>query len=239
MRLRTAVLALIVITATPAHADPRIVGGTLAGSTAEAPWMVALQTSTGYQYCGGALVSPTLVATAAHCVASRTPGSIHVAGGRTDLTASGGIVSKITQYQIAHGFTKPQAGQDIALLTLATSMPYQVLPIADKSAYTPGTVGTVFGWGRLAEGDPKKSPLLRKASVPIMTDAQCGTSYLSYQADAMFCAGFPQGGVDACQDDSGGPFVVNGRLAGVVSWGRGCARAGLPGVYTRVATYLS
>ncbi|TWP44982.1 serine protease [Lentzea tibetensis] len=239
MRLTAAVLALFLVTAAPAGADPRIVGGTPVGSIAEYPWMVALTTAGGYQYCGGALVGPALVATAAHCVYQKAPTSIYVVSGRLDLTTTQGAVTKVTQYQIAGGYTIPQQGKDIALLTLANALPGPVLPIADSSAYLAGTTGTVLGWGRLAEGDTNKSPVLRKASVPIMADAACTAAYTSYQADSMFCAGLPQGGVDSCTDDSGGPFVVNGKLAGIVSWGKGCARPGQPGVYTRVTAYLS
>jgi trypsin len=239
MRLFAAVLALFLVTAVPAHADPRIVGGTPVGSISEYPWMVALTTAGGYQYCGGALVAPRLVATAAHCVSSKQPGSIYVVGGRLNLTTSEGITSKVTQFQVAGGYTIPQQGRDIALLTLAVEFPYPVLPIADATAYAPGAMGTVLGWGRNAEGDTNKSPVLHQASVPIMADTACGAAYASFKADSMFCAGYPQGGIDSCTDDSGGPFVVNGRLAGIVSWGKGCARPGQPGVYTRVTAYLT
>jgi trypsin len=240
MRLLAAVLALIVITVTPAHAVPRIVGGVVVENAAEAPWMVALTTSSGYQFCGGALVGPDLVATAAHCVHGRTPSSIAVVGGRLDLRTDGGATSVVSKYQIAEGYSTPSRGKDIALLTLAQPMSYAVLPVAATTAvYEARNVGVVYGWGRQAEHDTNKSPLLHKASIPIMADEQCSGIYARYDARAMFCAGYPEGGIDSCIDDSGGPFVVDGRLAGIVSWGIGCARPNTPGVYTRVKTYLS
>lgn len=242
MRLLAAVLALIVITVTPAHGDPRVVGGVEVTNPDEAPWMVAMTTTSGYQFCGGALIAPDLVATAAHCVYGRAPSAIRVVGGRLDLRTDSGITATVTQYQIAEGYSTPSRGGDIAIMTLAQPMPYRTLPYATSATtgvYAAGGVGVVYGWGRQAENDTNKSPLLHKASIPIMSDQVCATVYARYDAKAMFCAGYPQGGVDSCIDDSGGPYVVNGRLAGIVSWGVGCARPNTPGVYTRVATYLS
>ena len=240
MRLLAAVLALLVITVTPAHAQPRIVGGVVVDNAGEAPWMVALTTSSGYQFCGGALITPNVVATAAHCVHDRTPASINVVGGRLDLRTDGGSTSVVAKYDLVDGYSTPSRGKDIALLTLAVRMPYQVLPVAGTTdVYAARNVGVVYGWGRQAETDTNKSPLLHKASIPIVADDQCTAVYARYDAVAMFCAGYPEGGIDSCIDDSGGPFVVDGRLAGIVSWGIGCARPGTPGVYTRVTTYLS
>ncbi|MEU3650437.1 serine protease [Lentzea sp. NPDC034063] len=238
MRL-LAVLVLLVITVTPARADPRIVGGEVVDDVAEVPWMVALTTSSGYQFCGGALLGPRQVVTAAHCVHGREPGSITVVGGRLDLRTDGGSTSAGTSYELVDGYVTPSRGKDIALLTLAEPLPYRTMPVAAAGVYMNGSVGVVYGWGRQAENDADKSPLLHKAYVPIMPDEQCAATYARYDAQSMFCAGYPDGGIDACVDDSGGPFVVDGRLAGIVSWGIGCARPNAPGVYTRVTTYLS
>ncbi|WP_394616260.1 S1 family peptidase [Lentzea sp. JNUCC 0626] len=238
MRL-PAILALLVLTATPAHSAPRIVGGVAVDNPAEAPWVVALTTASGTQFCGGALLTPTQVATAAHCVQGRDPASITVVGGRLDLRTDVGTTSAGASYQLVDGYVTPSRGKDIALLTLAKPLPYQPIPVADPSVYMPGAVGLVYGWGRQAENDTNKSPLLHKAQVPIWPDTQCAATYARYDAQSMFCAGYPDGGIDACVDDSGGPYVVNGRLAGIVSWGIGCARPNAPGVYTRVTTYLT
>jgi secreted trypsin-like serine protease len=86
---------------------------------------------------------------------------------------------------------------------------------------------------------------LLKVSIPIISNADANAAYNpmgSTVTENMIAAGLPEGGRDACQGDSGGPFVVRdggGRwlLAGVTSWGIGCARPGLPGLYTRLSRY--
>src|SRR5579875_923262 len=164
-RLRRATLILLgamaltvplsVTTAGQANAAPGIVGGTTA-TIAEAPWMVALVNPNGTQFCDGSLYSPTEVITAAHCLNDIKATDITAIGGRTDISmpTPGGIESPVTGAQIRPGYTSALKGSDAALLTLAKPFPFPTLPLAtsdDDDLYDPGTVGTVYGWGRLAE----------------------------------------------------------------------------------------
>jgi secreted trypsin-like serine protease len=218
--------------------ESRIVGGTEA-SVRDYPYAVYLTDSRGYQFCGGVLVSPSAVATAAHCAAAVDRADVRVVLGRQDMTTSAGMVVQVTREWTEPGFTDPGKGDDVAVLTLSQSVPYQPVQLpstSDQSLYRAGTTATVVGWGRTSEGGAR-SQYLRKADVPVVSDTSCAGSYTNYDARSMVCAGYPDGGVDACQGDSGGPLVVGDTLIGLVSWGDGCAQAGKPGVYARVSAY--
>ena len=100
-------------------------------------------------------------------------------------------------------------------------------------------MATIAGWGTTSEGGDTPDTL-QEAQVPVTTDATCAGAYSDFDPATMVCAGYPQGGTDTCQVDSGGPLF--GRTAagdlkvvGATSFGEGCARAGKPGVYARVA----
>lgn len=96
---------------------------------------------------------------------------------------------------------------------------------------------TVIGLGVTSEGGTSLSPTLQQVTVKAFSQQDCSSSYKGMiDANTMMCAGVPQGGKDSCQGDSGGPiFDSNRLLVGSVSFGHGCARAGYPGVYTRVS----
>lgn len=232
-------LAALATQASSAVATPKIVGGTPT-TIQEHPATVALLNRNGDQYCGGTLVSPTKVVTAAHCVGGRPPTSIKVLAGRTALSDGGGQLVGIANRWVAPDYVASPVSNDIAVLTLVMAVPYQPLHMAssdDTNLYQAGTEATVLGWGRTSESG-QNSPTLLAATVPVQSDAECSNSYgAAYSPQSMLCAGYPNGGADACQSDSGGPLEASGKLIGIVSFGEGCARPGKPGVYMRVAHY--
>lgn len=218
-------------------AQPYIVGGSDT-STDDYPWMVALTDAAGAPYCGGALVGPDRVVTAAHCVVRRNPDELTVVAGRTDMRTDEGVEAGVEQVWVHPDFSgNPMDGDDLAVLTLDREPGYGTIPLEeDPDAYQPGRRAIVLGWGYTDEDGPS-SPVLQEAEVPLRSDSDCSQTYPQYDPEEMVCAGYPDGGRDACYGDSGGPLIADGGLIGVVSWGTGCARPGLPGVYTRISSY--
>ncbi len=219
-------------------AQPFIVGGSDA-STGERPWMVALTDAADAPYCGGALVGADRVVTAAHCVASRDQAELTVVAGRTDMRSSEGVEIGVRQVWVHPGFDgDPTVGDDVAVLTLEREPGYGTIPLnEDPGAYQPGSPATVLGWGYTDERGPS-SPVLQETDVSLLSDSDCAGTYSQYDASEMVCAGDPSGERDACYGDSGGPLVADGRLIGITSWGTGCARPELPGVYVRISSYV-
>ncbi|MEU3523994.1 serine protease [Streptomyces sp. NPDC038707] len=237
----TAAAAATALLASPtASAAPQpIVGGTTT-TTSAYPFMMQITDASQNQFCGGTLVAPTKVVTAAHCMVGETTGSVRVVGGRTYLNGTNGTVSRVSRIWINPGYTDATNGDDVAVLTLSTSMPYttaKYVTSSQTSVYAAGTSARILGWGTTSENG-SSSNQLRTATVPVVSDSNCRSSYGSdfVQSD-MVCAGYSSGGVDTCQGDSGGPLLIGGVLAGITSWGEGCAEAGYPGVYTRLTTF--
>jgi trypsin len=128
---------------------------------------------------------------------------------------------------------------DISLLKVGTPLVFDdfvsgvTLP-AQLQSFTGDAV--VSGWGTLTSGGSSPDTL-QYVTVPIVSDEVCDADYLlSDIYPSMICAG--EAGKDSCQGDSGGPLMCGEYLCGIVSWGRGCAEEGYPGVYTEVSYFV-
>jgi uncharacterized repeat protein (TIGR01451 family) len=240
---------------------PDIVGGDIAAEGAW-PWQAALwdNETDGWYGCGGSLIAPEWVLTAAHCVVddsgelSVSPAELSVVLGINDLRE----VEKGQRIQVAEITVHPQYAlatmydADLALLRLRSPVQLnkkvQIVPLAmpvDADLFAANRAATVTGWGTLTSGKPDYPDKLYQVTVPIVDQNACTFAYATNNGVItanMLCAGLLQGGKDSCQGDSGGPLVVSGpngkwKQAGIVSWGIGCGLPGLPGIYTRLSNY--
>jgi trypsin len=217
--------------------------------------------------CTGVLISSDWVLTAGHCASisgslstglvpsppAWPPAAFRVELGTPYADGRGGEIHTVSrvivdnQYLVTHG-----DGNDVTLLRL--TVPSRVRPMliapSDSALWRAGRLGTIAGFGTTSENAVSPPPQMRFAHVPFTTSAYCAEKYPFgpdivqndgyYDPRTMVCAGYPQGGTDTCEGDSGGPLLSrlpDGRLILVAStsFGDGCAKAGHPGVYDLLA----
>lgn len=259
LKVLAAVLFCAVAYCMPALADdapaaaPKIIGGTpvQAGERTYQVGLLHADTADNFQaqFCGGTLINDNWVVTAAHCTEGETAATIQVLTGTNKLNGSG------TRHAVASISVHPRYcgsrcgfDYDVAVLRLATpaekGLDHAALitPSQEDRYASPGDDAVTTGWGSLDDSDNPPFPItLQKVTLPLVARTACNAkkSYDGTITSRMVCAGFAKGGKDSCQGDSGGPLVVSAGskwiLAGITSFGYGCARPDLYGVYSRVA----
>jgi Trypsin/SdrD B-like domain len=238
-----------------AQVKPFIVGGQPAPEGAY-PFMALLMVSSANnpysgKFCGGSLIAPNWVLTAAHC------GVIVPASNLDVVLGTNRLENPVTRIRAAEiiihpSYVYPDNDFDIALIRLSSRVNFptvQPLLPSLSSLSGVGVKATVIGWGDQAFKAGNYPIDLHEAVVPISDQLQCNTAYTDPENPAngitqrMICAGYPQGGIDACQGDSGGPLLISSGIpglwlqTGIVSFGNDCAIPNFPGVYARVSEF--
>ncbi|XP_015590101.1 uncharacterized protein LOC107265302 isoform X3 [Cephus cinctus] len=220
------------------------------------PWQASIRVrghSRSNHWCGAIILSPLHVLTAAHCLEGYNKATYVVRAGdyNTEIDEGTEVEANIEDYYIHEDFRKGQRmNNDIALVLLkgrGIPLGENIMPIclpAENLEYLPGLNCTISGWGSVETGTSGHSRDLRFSWIPLIDQSICQASYVYGEgaiSDGMFCAGFLEGGVDACDGDSGGPLACfhNGAftLYGITSWGQHCGAENKPGVYVRIAHY--
>jgi trypsin len=209
--------------------------------------------------CTGTLIAPQWVITAGHCGSATGSLSQGLAPSPVAWPAAAYGVVLGTVWADGHGgeshgvsdvVVEPDylvtngRGNDVTLLKLdapATIAPMRIAAVGERSSWRPGAMTTIAGFGATSKDGSQMPNRMQEGRVPVTTDDYCAKAYGagSFDPKTMVCAGYPQGGTDTCDGDSGGPLLASVgkgfRLAGATSFGDGCAQPDKPGVYARVA----
>lgn len=243
---------------TALYPQTKVVGGKNAAFGAW-PWQVSVRKVSFFGFssthrCGGAVISSEWIATAGHCVEDLALQSIRIRVGEYDFSSVSEpfpYIERAARRKVVHPkYNFYTYENDLALVQL--DQPIQFPPHIAPICLPPDNIdllgrnATVTGWGRLNEGGTLPT-ILQEVRVPIVSNDKCKDMFLSagrpeYIPDIFLCAGYEEGGRDSCQGDSGGPLQVKGDdgkwfLAGIISWGIGCAEQNLPGVCTRISRF--
>uniref|UniRef100_A0A1I8P244 Peptidase S1 domain-containing protein n=1 Tax=Stomoxys calcitrans TaxID=35570 RepID=A0A1I8P244_STOCA len=230
------------------NTQDRIVGGANVPEGEFIKYQVSLQylkNNTHRHFCGGSIISPSRILTAAHCVVGHGPEKFSVLAGVTNLKDPDGIRSQVTAIA-THENYKPVNGNDIAILSIEPPFELDDTRLGTINVEYTDEVGKgeetiLTGWGstRHSRKSPHYPNELQILQFKTISNRDCKRK-MSMLTDTEICAK-SQRQTGACAGDSGGPLAMerNDEMiqVGIVSYGR--ARCGSDGldVYTRITMF--
>lgn len=232
---------ILLISINNLYAELRIINGESAKRNV--PFMAALYQGGADRinfYCGGSIIAPGWLLTAAHCAEVMLDGDTIVGAGSNKLGTHTNVAFPVMIYNI--GYNSYTLQNDWALVRLDRDLEVSRYPeLAGRVRKRGAPKSIVYGWGSTNPVFSIIPARLRKVAIPVVSQRKCQRQVgRPFDPNTMICAGVLSSsptevdGKDSCYGDSGGPLLVRGKIYGIVSWCYECAGAKSPGVYASV-----